>query len=536
MQSLIEMPKLFNINGSVGKGAYAAPEYPAVKDFIRHLDYLGIDRSLVWHAMALDFNPTIGNRRLLAEIVEAGEEERLLPAFIITPTCYFEHGSLEFLRESFASGRVRALRMVPGGSRFPIRHLERILRELEQFSPLLFWDTRLSGCSEEQFHDFEYLAKTLPGINFAVTWQTKTVFGSVLDLMWRCPNVYADISTLYVRGAIELLRDEFGAERMLFGIGFKVHYGAAQAALSHAQISGAEKELVAHGNLERLLKLAPLTRSLCGPSSELDKPLWKKFKKGERLDEVEIIDAHGHDGPIPLGWYLRESSFDALVAQMDRLGVNKLFISSIRALFSEAVEGNRHLAEAARPFADRIAAYLSFNPLYANDLTPRLDEFFADPFYIGFKLLAAYWQVPLQDPAYTPVWEYADLHHLPILLHTWSDDYNSPAMLTEIVRRYPNASFILGHSGGATRGRLEAEKLATDNANVYLEFCGSFVSTVPFETSAGKVGWDRVIFGSDTGAHAEAWELGRYLSMPVPDEVLLPGLAANVKKILAKTK
>ena len=39
----------FNINGSVGSGAYEAPDFAEISDLIKHLDYLGIDRSLVWH-------------------------------------------------------------------------------------------------------------------------------------------------------------------------------------------------------------------------------------------------------------------------------------------------------------------------------------------------------------------------------------------------------------------------------------------------------------------------------------------------------
>jgi predicted TIM-barrel fold metal-dependent hydrolase len=50
------------------------------------------------------------------------------------------------------------------------------------------------------------------------------------------------------------------------------------------------------------------------------------------------------------------------------------------------------------------------------------------------------------------------------------------------------------------------------------------------------IGNDRVMFGSDTGAHDQAWELGRYLSMPVPDKQLIPGLGLNFEKILARTE
>jgi len=162
-----------------------------------------------------------------------------------------------------------------------------------------------------------------------------------------------------------------------------------------------------------------------------------------------------------------------------------------------------------------------------------MDGFFKRGYYIGFKILAAYWRIPFTDSRYDVVWKYADKFRLPILLHTWDGE---PPLLKDIVKKYPNANFLLGHSGGGTRGRLEAEELALANPNVYLEFCGSFCTPRPFEVSMKIVGNDRVMFGSDTGAHDQAWELGRYLSMPVPDKQLIPGLGENFIKVLKKVK
>ncbi|MDD5727850.1 MAG: amidohydrolase family protein [Victivallales bacterium] len=530
----MNVSNLFNVNGSIGCGAYAVPDFPDADAYIKHLDYLGINRSLVWHIEARDLNPAIGNQRLLKNIADAGLTERLLPAFVITPACYFECGVIEFLRESFASGQVKALRIMPEISCFPVRQIERVLAELAEFRPLLLWDCR-TFTGENDFRGLEYLAQKFPQVNFALTQKMWPGFNSVLDAMWRCPNIYVDTSWLHMRNTIELLRDEFGAERILFGIGHKAHNGAAIAMLMHARISGAERELIAHSNSERLLGLSPLTgKFLPEPAILEQKPWWRKFRSGQALKEVKIIDAHSHDGPHTRSWILRKSGPDVLLEQMDRLGVDKLLLSSERALFGDGLEGNCATEQVFASYGDRFKGYFAFNPRFGDKLTPKFDEFFGRDFYIGFKLLASFWKIPLIDPAYKPVWEYADKHRLPILLHTWNDEYNSPAMLTEIAEKYSNAIFLLGHSGGGTSGRLEAEKLVLDNNNVYLEFCGTFTTPIPFEQSADKVGWNKVLFGSDTGAHCEAWELGRYLSMPVPDKILEPGLAENMEKILAK--
>jgi predicted TIM-barrel fold metal-dependent hydrolase len=530
--------QLFNVNGHVGYGTHEIQEFPYLSDLISHLDYLEIDRSLIWHTEARDVNPARGNRRLLKEIAESSYGDRLIPAFVITPACYYEYGTMEFLKENLVSSRVRALRIIPDASRFEIREIEQILMELTDFKPLILWDCPTFH-SEFHIRDFEYLAQKFPAINFAITQKMWPGFGSVLDLMWRQPNIYIDISWLHMRDTIEFLTDNFGAERVLFGIGHKSHYGAAVAALAHAQIKPEEKELIAHGNIERLLKLKPLSEKLSSSPNILNnKALWKRFRSGLPVENVRIIDAHSHIGPHTRGWFIRDNDpeqyIQALIRQMDRLGICKMLICP--TLHGNAIEENRNLAEVIKKYYSRFSGYLSFNPFYGNEIISEVDKFFADGFYIGFKILPSYWKFPVTDPGYIPMWQYANKYNLPVLIHTWDDSYNSPAMLKDIVKEYPDATFLLGHSGGGCCGRTEAEELVIENPNVILEFCGSFTTPILFEESMKKAGVNQVVFGSDTGAHCQAWELGRFLSMPLPDEELIPGLSANIEHILAKSK
>ena len=209
-------------------------------------------------------------------------------------------------------------------------------------------------------------------------------------------------------------------------------------------------------------------------------------------------------------------------------------MSSGVALFGNGVEGNRETEKAFAEYGDMFKGYFGFNPRFSDVLVPLFDDFFSRDFYVGFKLLASYWKIPLTDSSYNPVWEYANKHHLPILLHTWNDKYNSPAMLIETVKQYPNAIFLLGHSGGGTSGRFEAIELAQNNDNVYLEFCGSFTTSELFEEAIAQVGIEKVIYGSDTSGHSEVWELGRFLSLPLNDDELRPVLAQNIENIFQK--
>lgn len=529
--------QLFDVNNSIGLGAYEKPEFPGIKELLAHMDYLGVEKSLVWHYEARDSNPTWGNRNLIAEIDSfPNGSERLVPALTITPACFFERGVMDFLKENMANGKTKALRIFPDISRFPIRQIERILLELAQFHPVLFTDCRVFS-DELSFRDIEYLALKIPEIKFVLTQKMWPGFGSIIDLMWRCDNVYTDISWVHMRENIELLVNNFGAERVLFGTGYKAHYGAAIAALVYADITPEQREMIAHGNLEKMLDLPQTSFTIDGDVT--DKPLWDKCRQGLPID-VEIIDAHAHIGPTTRGWFMPENDFETqlkkLVTRMDQLGVDAIYTSSENALFSDCVSGNRIAEEKTKPYRDKIFGYLVFNPLYGDEMITEFDTFFAGNYFKGFKLLPGYWKVKVTDPSYIPVWEYADKHSLPILCHTWDDSYNSPRFFKDIAPKYPNAKFLLGHSGGGTPGRYESIELAAENPNVFLEFCGSFTTPVDWVETFDATGFEQVVYGSDTDAHDQAWELGRLLSMPIPDQKLIPVLSVNMKKILTEAK
>lgn len=529
----------FALNAMIGRGAYVVPEFPTPESLIGHLDYLGIDRTLVYSVKARDFSPIVGNRELLEGI--APYRERLIPSFVLTPADFFGDGMIAYYKKMLASGKVRAFRLCPDYSRFPVRQIERVLAELAAYEPLVLMDSGF-GTSEMDLRDFEYLAGKYRQVKFVVCQKMWGGFGSVLDLMWRCPNVYLDTSWLHMRDTIELVRDEFGIGRMLFGIGFKSHYGAAIGTLAHANITPDEREAIAHGNLERLLGMEPLTKKLAvEPPLLEEKPLWKKFRDGGKLDDFKVYDVHGHSGLHTRGWFLRdgdpETYLETLARHMDGNGVDTLFLSGEEALFGDVLPGNRKLEEYAKSYPGRFRGYFVYNPMYKDELsTAVLDDFFSRGFWAGFKLLPSYWHVRITDPAFDPVWEYAEKHCLPVLIHTWNDSWNSPSMLRDIVKKYPNASFLLGHSGGGTPGRLEAEELAAENPNVYLEFCGTFCSDRSMVKAFELLGPGRIMFGSDTGAHNESYELSGFLSLPLPDRELIPALHDNMAKILEKRR
>ncbi|MEI6070743.1 MAG: amidohydrolase family protein [Verrucomicrobiae bacterium] len=520
----MKLPTWFDVNGSFGCSATVRPEFPTPAHLLARMDRLGIGSAIVFHIAARDYNPHFGNQRLLDELAAASD--RLLPAFVIGPSLLYERGAMEQVEQAFASRQVRAIRLCPATLRHPLAQVEPILAEIAGHKPVVLVDRFELNAP----NDLLQLAGHFPGLSFIYTQTMWPQFATVLDLMARRDNILVDTSWLHMRGAVELIIEKFGVRRLVFGAGPHAHNGASIAELMDVPITDPDKELIAHENIESLLGVT--TRKSTAPSCQGH--LWQTLLEGKPLD-LDVVDAHGHLGTSGL-WMHAEGGIEEetadLLRRMDRIGIRTAIISGGEALLGDPVEGNFALEKSLRPHGDRFRGYVVFNPLYAGELKTQLDDYFSRSFFVGFKLLCDYWRLPVTDPRLETVWEHAHSHRMPILLHTWDGPYNQPGMLKDIVKRFPEAVFLLGHSGGGETGRLEAEELAGDNPNVYLEWCGSFCCSKPFEETLRRVSPRQVVFGTDATAHSPAWELGRLLSMDLPDDTLVPILGANMRKIL----
>jgi hypothetical protein len=469
------------------------------------------------------------NRRLLDEIARTpGAAGRLIPALIVSGLIAYERGGIERLAAQMEEGRTRALRFVNVGDRLTLEQCAPVVRAVRRLKP--FFLVKWGEAPARDLLDFAAAFPEVPIVLTDLIWPNAI---GAFDLMRQRSNVLMETSWWHTADGVALAAKHFGAERVLFGTGYRSHNGAAIAALARAEIAPEQRELIAHGNLDRLTGLKP---PRAGAAAAQGNRLWQKCLAGEALG-VDIVDAHAHLGPF--GGYVIERQEEReqipdLLRKMDRLGQKTMIFSGSLALGGSPVEGNDLVRDFIRPHADRFSMYVAFNPFYAAELAPRLDAWFADPQVAGFKLLCSYWKTPVTDARFEPMWKYADRHRLPVLMHSWDGGLDSPAMARGIVSRHRNLSLLLGHSGGGDGGRREAEELAAEFPNVFLEWCGSFCTTRRWEDTLKTIPVSQVVYGTDAAAHDIYWELGRLLSLDVSEEVLAPILGQNMRRILAR--
>jgi predicted TIM-barrel fold metal-dependent hydrolase len=521
----------FDSNASFGNPAGGVPEFPTVASRLEHMDRLGIHRAVMWNVEAGQHHSLAANRRLLDEIAGTpGAPGRIVPALVVSGAIAYEHDGIRKLADQMQEGQTRALRFVNVFGLLTLAQCEPVMRAVQHVKPFVL----VSGdaASTPDLLDFTAMFPDVPLVLTNLSW-VKGI--GTFDLMRRRRNVLMENSVWHSWGGVGLAVKHFGAERVLFGTASRSHNGAAMAALARAEISDDQRALIAHGNLDRLTGTETPSPTGKAPKGN---GLWQRCLAGEPLG-VDIVDAHGHLGPSA-GYVLENQDESAqmkvLLQAMDGLGQKTMIISGLQALLGSAIEGNRQMATLLKPHADRFLSYLVFNPYYADGLTPHFDTWFSDPQVVGFKILNDYWKIKVSDPRFDPMWDYANRHCLPILIHTWEGAWDSPAMLHEVAKKCPDLSLLLGHSGGTEGGRREAEELAVECPNVFLEWCGSFCSARPWEETFKTVPVSQVVYGTDAPGHDIYWELGRLLSLDVKDEVLIPILGQNMRRILARRR
>ena len=177
----------------------------------------------------------------------AENHSNILPVFTAVP-------------ESFTPfDGAKAVRIYPKDMVFPLSklHMADICAcAAERELPILL------SLSQIDIRDLIGLLPDFPDVNFILTEVYYRNYRNLLPLMNACKNLYIETSFLKTFGSLEFLcrelasRGRSGAGRLVFGTGSPYYdAGAAISMLLGAEITQAEKELIAHGNIRSLCRL-----------------------------------------------------------------------------------------------------------------------------------------------------------------------------------------------------------------------------------------------------------------------------------------
>ena len=219
------------------------------EELIREMDYVGIERAVVWHRAQYDHDATVGNKKLIEGI--RGYEDRLSPSWVILPDITDTEYAPNIFFDAMKKNGVKTLRAYPEQDRF-------ILCDVTMGEQLnLLSELKIPLYLSPMF-GFEMIYKVLeefPSLTVIMSnigWWPSARF--IWPLLRRYPNFYFETGDFSQLRGIEEVCSKFGSERMLYGSNFPTNAMSGSIyTLLQAKISDEDRENIAYRNMERLL-------------------------------------------------------------------------------------------------------------------------------------------------------------------------------------------------------------------------------------------------------------------------------------------
>ncbi len=249
---------------------------------------------------------------------------------------------------------------------------------------------------------------------------------------------------------------------------------------------------------------------------------------GLMIDGQEIIDFHGHVGR----WDTFEMNDDAeeIVSAMDAGDIDRSCLFNI--FHPDGTTGNDQTAAYVARYPDRFIGFAYVSPLMPERILPELERAIDQLGFLAIKIYPPYTHWSLNDPVWDPIYRFADGRGLAVISHTGEGETCSPVYVEDIACRFPDARFVIGHSGNSEPYRSQAIQAARRFSNVYLETCSTFREPGVIERLVAEAGADRVVFGSDVPLMDPRPQLGKIITARISDEEKRLVLGENSKRLL----
>lgn len=240
------------IDASIQLGRRCIPREGApntTEDILEVMERCHIEAAIAFHAIAKEGGMMDGNREILKL---TAENPQFLPQWCAMPSAFGEFPSAEELFVQMKANGVKTLRLLPKSCGYSLRPyaLGKLMAAAAESHVPVFLNVNEELSSEETYD----LCKNYPDVNFVFCSMSYRENRLIAPIMEQCPNFYLATGSFVVNDGLELICEHFGANRLVFSTGLPTASATAAVSLvNFAEISQEEKELIAHGNIERLL-------------------------------------------------------------------------------------------------------------------------------------------------------------------------------------------------------------------------------------------------------------------------------------------
>ena len=247
--------------------------------------------------------------------------------------------------------------------------------------------------------------------------------------------------------------------------------------------------------------------------------------------DTPVVDMHVH--LQNWGKYGMNDDLDRLLRLFDAAGIDRGCVNCI--FHGDAVHGNDAVARAVAQHPDRLTPVAFVTPHYPEEAIDELERAFDEIGCRYLKIYPTYYQKPLTDPGWVPLFEWCDDRGVLIMTHAklfWEPStVDIAARFARFKERYPNIRWLLNHIGGGGSNRAEAVAAVHASPNVYLETASAGVHD-GVEYIVREAGEDRVLFGSDTPLFDSIHQVATIATANMPEESKRKVLGLNAMRLL----
>jgi len=234
-----------------------------------------------------------------------------------------------------------------------------------------------------------------------------------------------------------------------------------------------------------------------------------------------------------MGGLVRRGDKDDLLGYAERLGTDKLCVSSWKAINYDFVEGNNTVLGLMKAAPDKILGYCVVHPRFGEHTLNEIDRCIVKGGMVGAKLypVAPRWRA--DEATAFPLMEKLSKLRVPMLVHS---DPVQP--LLNLADRFPEATIIMAHMGG---GGSVANIFATIHdsrrrENVYHDTTTSLVESGTVEEAVRVLGAERVLFGTDYPVLDPYTQLAKIKSAQITEEAKSLVLGGNMMRLIGRRR
>ena len=242
--------KFFDARCTIGtRGIVRECEPTTMEEILELMERCHIEKAIACHAMAKEADLPSGNRELI-KLTEG--DSRFVRQWCVMPSAFGEYMDAPELFAQMKEHDVTSIRLLPKTCGYSLKpHSIGKLMDAAADCHMPVFITIGEEILTAPLYD---LCKDFPHVKFVVSnfsYRENRFLGPVLD---NCPNLYLGVGNFLVHGGLKLLCEYYDVNRFLFDTGLPTGSATSAVSLVHyADISREEKELIAHGNVERLL-------------------------------------------------------------------------------------------------------------------------------------------------------------------------------------------------------------------------------------------------------------------------------------------